>query len=130
MQDVKTKTTVAFPSGAATTTSAAIDIQGGGSFVANRLFFEIQAPATPSLADAKTHTFALTDCATSGGTYTAVEGYGNMVTTGASSAGAAAKNFRLCVHPHVKRFVKLTITGISSGGDSSAVSCTFAAALG
>ena len=129
MQDVKTKTTVAFPSGAATTTSAAVDIQGGGSHIASRLFFEIQAPATPSLANGSTHTFALTDSATLGGTYTAVEGYGNMVNTGGASGGAI-KNFRLCVHPHVKRFVKLTITGITSGGDSSAISCTFAAALG
>lgn len=128
MQDIKVKTTVAFPSGAATTTSAALDLQGGGAHVSGQLYLEIIAPATPALADTKTHTFALTECATSGGSYTAVVGYGNMVTTGASSAGAAAVTYRLAIHPHVKRYVKLTITGITSGGDSSAVSATFAAA--
>jgi hypothetical protein len=127
MQDVLLKATTALPNGNATTTSTALDLQAqGGAYIAGKASLWIRVPATPTLANTKTLTVAITDCATSGGSYTAVTGYGRMVITGPASGGGPATNFELALHPGLKQFVKVTYTGESSGGDLSAVSAVAA----
>lgn len=122
MQDVLLKATTALPNGAATTTSASLDLQVGGSFIAGKASLVVRVPATPTLANTKTLTVAITDCATEGGSYTAVTGYGTMVITGPASGGGVATVFRLAPLENLRRYVKVTYTGVASGGDLSAVS--------
>lgn len=121
MFDVLCKNSTALPNGAATTTSAALDLQGGGKYTAGKCSLTIAIPATPALANAATMTVGITHCATSGGSYVAVPGYGGMITTGAGGAGAAAVTYTLPLHENVLQFVKVTFTG-SAAGDSSGVS--------
>lgn len=122
MQDVLLKATTTLPNGAATTTSTALDLHTGGSFLAGKASLVIRVPATPTLANTKTLVVAVTHSDTSGGSYTAAPGYGTMVITGPSSGGGVATVFPLAIHEGLKRYVKITYTGESSGGDLSAVS--------
>ncbi len=117
--------TTALPAASATATPATpLDLgpQGGNNQPFSIL--QISCPAVPALVDAKTIIFAVTDCATSGGSYTAVEGYGAMQQLGAGGVGAAAAAWPLRIHDHVRRFVKVTATVLAAGGDNTAVSFT------
>lgn len=127
MRDILQTKTVALPSGLATTTTAALDLEGAQ--MSGKLFLVADVPATPTLANTKTLTVAITECDTLAGSYTAATGYGNMVITGPASGGGVATIFTLAIHPSTKRYVKATFTGQSAGGDLSAVTATFAASL-
>ncbi len=125
MQDVLNRKSVALPASSAAATTAAIDLEGGGAHIAGKGWLVVRIPATPALADTKTITVSLTDCATLGGSYTAITGYGAMVVTGATATpGGAATEFKLAIHPHVKRFVKATFTIPATSGDNTAVAAT------
>lgn len=117
------RVSTALPAAAATATPAtALDLGPQGGRNQPHLKLQISVPATPSLVDAKTITFEVFDCATSGGTYVAVEGYGAMVQTGAGGAGDAADSWLLRLHDHVRQYVKVKATVQSGGGDNTAVS--------
>jgi len=80
----QTKTTT-LPAAAATTTSAAIDLSttSGGLGLTNQRL-HIRIPTIP-VANTKKLTFAVLGSTTLGGSYTAVQGYGNLDLTGTAS---------------------------------------------
>jgi hypothetical protein len=121
--------TVAYPAAAANVSTAALDLgpTGGAGLTGGQFVF--RNPALAALVDAKTVTITLTDCDTLGGTYSAVEGYGNMVLTGAGGAGAAAKDFRMPIARHVRQFVKANVAVLTGGGTLTASTFTFAIEL-
>ena len=114
----------ALPAAAATATPATpLDLGPQGGRNQPFSILQISCPATPALVDAKVITFSVTDCATSGGSYTAVEGYGAMTITGvATSQGGPVSAWPLRIHDHVKRYVKVTAAVESGGGSNVAVS--------
>lgn len=126
MQDVLLKVATALPSGAATTTSTALDLQSGGKYTAGKASLVFNVPATPTLANTKTLTCAILHCDTVGGSYVAPDGMGPIVITGPASGGGVATRYPYPLPENLKRFVKATYTGVASGGDLSAVSATLA----
>lgn len=109
--------------GATATPATPLDlgVQGGR----NQPFLKLQitAPAVSALVDAKTIIFSVTDCATSGGSYTAVAGMTAVITQlGAGGVGAAAASYIIPVPDHIRRFVKVTAAVLAAGGDNTAVS--------
>lgn len=130
MRDVLLTKTVALPNAAATTTTAALYLEGGGgAHLAGKAYIGIEVPATPTLANTKTITVAITECATLGGSYTPAVGYGNMVITGPASGGGVATKYKLAIHPGTLPYIKATFTGVASGGDTSGVTATFAVVI-
>ncbi len=119
---------VALNNGAGNVSTSYIDLgPGGGAHIpAGRFLFRL--PLQAALADAGTVTVALMECATSGGTYTAVPGYGTMVVTGAGGAGAAAADFKMPIAAHVLQYVKAKFTQVGAG-NNSVVSANFAVEL-
>lgn len=110
---------IALNNGAGNVSTAFLDLcPSGGAHTPNgRLNWVL--PAQPLLADAGTVTCELTHCATSGGSYTTVPGYGNMVVTGAGGAGAAATTFSMPIAAHVLRYVKFKFTQVGTGNNSA-----------
>ncbi len=118
--------TVALPAAAASAATGYLDLGPGGGRNMEQGILSIALPATPSLANTKSITVTVQECATSGGSYTTVPGYGNLSVTGAGGVGAAAKTWSLRVHDHVLQFVKVSFAVEASGGDNTAVSATVA----
>lgn len=122
MKDVLLKVTKALPAAAASATSDTLDLgPNGGNHQAAGLLLEL--PALPSLVDAKTVTLTVRDSADDS-TFADVAGYGNLVVTGAGGAGAAAKEWLLKLHNHVRRYVRIKIDVLTAGGDNTAKSLT------
>ncbi len=110
--------TVALTNGAGNTSTAAIDLgPGGGAHLINGRFLW-SLPLCDSLANAGTIACELTHCATSGGSYTTVPGYGNMIVTGAGGVGSPAQDFEMPIAPHVLQFVKAKFTQVGTGDNS------------
>lgn len=116
------RVSTALPAAAATATpSTALNLGPAGGRNQDKLKLQIYVPATPNLANTKTITFKVYDCDTSGGSYTEVEGYGNMIQTGAGGVGDSADEWILRIHDHVRQYVKVKATVETSGGDNTAV---------
>lgn len=124
MKDASLIKTVALPAAAASASTAAIDLGVPNADQIGVVKVTITLPALPALVDDKTVTVSLTDCATSGGSYTAIPGVGNLVVTGAGGAGAAAKTWVLYLPPHTKQFLKGKADVLTGGGDNTAKSLT------
>jgi hypothetical protein len=118
------KRTTALPAAAASASCTYIDLGStaplGG--VQTPAYIEITHPTTASLVNAKTITYDVLDCATSGGSYVVVTGVGNMIVTGAGGVGAATTKFTIQVPRSIRQFVKVRATVESGGGDSTAAS--------
>lgn len=109
--------------GSTSTPATPLDLGPQGGRNQPFLKLQITAPAVPSLVDAKTIIFSVTDCATSGGSYTAVAGMTAVITQlGAGGAGAAAASLIVPVPDHMRRYVKVTAAVLAAGGDNTAVS--------
>lgn len=119
--------TVALPAAGASAVTGALDLGPGGGRNMEQAILTLALPATPSLANTKSVTVTVTECATVGGSYTTVPGYGNMSVTGAGGAGAAAETWSLRLHDHVLQYVKISVAVEASGGDNTGV--TFTASL-
>lgn len=121
--DSNQRVSTALPAAGSTATpSTALDLGVAGGRNQTLLKLQISVPATANLADTKTITFKVYDCDTSDGTYTEVEGYGNMIQTGAGGVGDSADEWILRIHDHVRRYVKVKATVEASGGNNTAVS--------
>lgn len=118
------KRTTALPAAAAAASCTYIDLGSvsplGG--VQAPAFIEITHPATTALTNAKTITYDVLDCATSGGTYVVVTGVGNMIVTGAGGVGASTTKFTIAVPRIIRQYVKVRATVESGGGDNTAAS--------
>ena len=125
MQDVKLKVVTALPAAAASNNSASLDLQGVNNGFAKLV---VDVPQLTALVDAKTVTYTLYDSADNS-SFAVVEGYGNMVITGAGGVGAAAKIWKLMIHDHVRRYVRLNQAVLTAGGDNTAKSTTFGVAI-
>lgn len=124
INDNTLKRTTALPAAAAAASCTYIDLGSvaplGG--VQTPAYIEITHPATTSLVNAKTITYDVLDCATSGGTYVVVTGVGNMIVTGAGGVGAATTKFTITVPRIIRQYVKVRATVDSGGGDNTAAS--------
>lgn len=119
----QTKTTT-LPAAAATTTSAAIDLNtttGGVGLTNQRL--HIRFPDIP-VANTKKLTFDVLGSATLGGSYTSVQGYGNLALTGTAS-GVPGQTIRLAIHPATPRYLKVSAALEASGGTITGSSFVF-----
>lgn len=124
MKDVLSKVTTALPAAAANSNTSSIDLgPNGGNNVDSNLRLLLELPALASLVDAKTVTLSVYDSADNS-SFAAVEGYGNLVVTGAGGAGAAAKTWRLKLHDHVRQYIRINIAVLTGGGDNTASSLT------
>jgi hypothetical protein len=118
--------TTAFPAAGANNNSAAFDLNARvspeGKFP-DRVELQISWPALAVLADAKSVTFTVNECATAGGNYTTT-GLSHVI-TGAGGVGveAGSKVFRL--PPNVMRYIKLNQAEATGGGDITGSSSTF-----
>lgn len=121
LRDKSLTITAALPNGAASTTTAAIDLESGtsGDFVAN-VELELSVPALTSteVADTQTITYIVETSATSG--------FGSTTTlmtlqTVTGSSGVAALTRRFKLPTNVQRYVrvKATKTGASNASTSS-----------
>ena len=119
----QTKTTT-LPAAAATTTSAAIDLSttSGGLGLTNQRL-HIRIPTIP-VANTKKLTFAVLGSTTLGGSYTAVQGYGNLDLTGTAS-GVPEQTIKLAIHPATPRFLKVSAALEASGGTITGSSFVF-----
>lgn len=116
--NVASRVTVALTNGAGNTSTSYIDLgPGGGAHLKNGRFL-ISLPLCDSLANAGTIACELTHCATSGGSYTTVEGYGNMIVTGAGGTGSPADDFEMPIAPHILQYVKAKFTQTGTGDNS------------
>lgn len=118
------RVSTALPAAAATATPATpLDLGPQGGRNQPFLSLQVSCPATPSLANATTIIFAVTDCATSGGTYVAVADMAAVLTmTGAGGVGSAASFYIARLPDHIRRYVKVTATVLTGGGNNTAVS--------
>jgi hypothetical protein len=126
LQDATLNTALALPNGAATTTSAAIDLQNGthGDFVAPVQFtLTVPAVTTSMLPDAGTITYDIYTSPNSdlSGSTKIISGL--IVQTGAGGAGAAGASADFRVPTSVGRY--LFYKAVKSGtGNASTVSAT------
>ncbi len=134
MKDGTLKTTRAMPAAEATSTSDAIDLNGGELPLTNATG-EVTAlirhrnvrvdVAWPALAahtnTGHTYTFSLTHCDTSGGTYTAVPAT-SIAVAGVASTGPSAQTISFYLPPSTQRFVKIVIVATATTGDNTAQS--------
>lgn len=83
--------------------------------------FRITCPATPALVDAKSITWTWQDSADNSN-WAAIPGVATHVTTGASSAGAAAFDVLRDIPKHTRRYVRCIAAVESAGGTNTGVS--------
>lgn len=123
--DLNMRRTRALPAAAATASSASVDLSAveAGPLSASLMEVQIAVPALPALVEDKTVTVTLTDSADDS-SYDTLATVGNMVITGGSGNGAAAKTWRLFLPPHTRRYLKLTIAVLTGGGDNTGVTAT------
>ena len=122
MKDTDLIASVALPAANASASTAALDL---GVTYADQLGIvtaELTLPALANLVDDKTVTVSVTDCATSGGSYAAVAGIGNLVVTGAGGNGSDATTWTLYLPPHTKRYIKAKADVLVGGGNNTASS--------
>lgn len=124
-RDILKQVVTALPAQNTANQTGAIDLEQtiGGEIEAIAL--ELAIPATPSLANGQTVTFALQDSA-NGTDFAATDPAISTVITGASGEGAAAKTVRFRLPPGARRYVRLTQTASATAGNNTAVSTTFA----
>jgi hypothetical protein len=126
LSDELMKRVKALPAANATAVTDVLDLNApnvtGGTQM--QIQVRISVPALPNLADTKTFTVTMTDCDTSGGSYTAVANVPVLTMTGVSTSGAAAKTLNYMLPPGVRQFVKWAGAVQAAGGDNTAVSFT------
>lgn len=124
--DLQTIITQALPNGAATVTSAAIDLTNSakGDFV-GLVQFTVAAPAvtTAMLADDAAITYDIYHASKADLSDGAALYPGVLVQTGAGGAGAAAASFEFRLPTNVKRYVYFKATK-SAAGNASTVNAT------
>ncbi len=117
--------TVALPAAGQSAVTAALRFTPGPLKVEINLSLE----ALPNLVNTKKATVTLEHADTEGGSYSTLETVGNMVVTGPSSGGSAAKTWRLYIPPVRKLWVRAAVAVEASGGDNTAKKLTFAVVL-
>lgn len=130
MRDQTLTKITALPAAAAATAPAGVDLSVSPRTgpLDGHAQFRITCPATPALVDAKTITFTVQDSADNS-TFTAIPGVATHVTTGASSAGAAAFDVLRHIPKVTRRYVRCIAAVESAGGSNVAVSYTFSVDL-
>lgn len=116
--------TVALPAAGNSASTGAIQVGNGN--VGDRVEFLFEYPALPNLVNTKKVTTTFEHSDTEGGSYTAIEGTGNMVITGPASGGSPAKTFGVFIPRRHKAWVRATVAVEAAGGDNTASSLTFA----
>lgn len=81
----------------------------------------LEVPALPALVADKTVTFVFQDSADNT-TFAAIPELSNLVITGGVGNGAAAVTRRLRLPRSVRRYIRVTQTVLTAGGDNTAVS--------
>lgn len=127
LRDASQKITRALPSGAATVTSSAVNLEesSNGDFVAE-VEFLLSAPALAvgQLANASTMTYNIVTSDNSDLSAATTLVAGAIVQTGAGGAGAVAATYRFVPPTNVKKYIGITVTN-SAAADASAASATF-----
>jgi hypothetical protein len=126
LTDASLKVTKAIPAANANNTTDAIDLAATSpGHTLETVDFVINVPATPALADTKSHTLKIQDSA-NGTDFTDVAALATRTRTGAGGAGAAAVEYRVKLPPSIRRYVRVYQAVESAGGDSTGVSITVA----
>lgn len=124
LTDAKLVVTKACPAANANHNTGTIDLEQTTGGQIEKIAAEIEIPALPSLADAKTLTVKLQDSADNV-TFADVDPLIQTSVLGVSTNGSAAKTVRFRFPPGVKRYVQLNLAVAASGGDNTAKSVTF-----
>lgn len=112
--------TTALPAQNTNKQSTTLDL---GTGIPEAIQFEIDIPATPSLAAAQTITVKLQDSADDV-TYADVAALSSVVVTGAGGGAGPATNRKVYLPPTIRRYVQLNIAASATAGDNTAVSVT------
>jgi hypothetical protein len=119
--DQLSKVRKALPAAAATANSDPIDL-GAAPGPVPSLQVEVQVEATTTLVDGKDIDLELQHSSDDGDSdaYAAVPGTGNFKVTGITGNGSAAYNQRLYLPKDVKRYIRLSATVETGGGNNTA----------
>ena len=122
LRDSNLTVTKALPAAGANNTSDSIDLGATAPGVSlENVDLVIEVPATPSLADTKSHTVKVQDSADNS-SFADVAELSTLTRTGAGGAGAAASSRRVKLPPGIRRYVRFYQAVEGSGGDNTAVS--------
>lgn len=119
IRDALQEVTIALPAAAAANVSGSLDLTQGGD-VPEEVEFEIVIPDLPDLVDDKTATFTLHESADDD-SFAAAAWAPTKVLTGAGGVGAAGFSLRVKPPASAKRYVALSQSVLTAGGDNTAV---------
>jgi hypothetical protein len=116
------KTTLALPAAGAANAHASIDLGQPGTLwpSSQKLAFQLQIPALPSLPDTKKGTFTVKHSADNV-TFSAIYELSTVFSTGAGGVGAAAQTVTLPLPGSTLRYIRLDQAVDAAGGDNTAV---------
>lgn len=122
LRDANLTVSKALPAANANNTSDSIDLGAAAPGVTlENVDLVIEVPATPSLADTKSHTVKVQDSADNA-SFADVAELATLTRTGAGGAGAAASARRLKLPPGIRRYIRFYQAVEATGGDNTAVS--------
>lgn len=122
--DAALKVTKALPAAGAANNTDGIDLQTAAPGIeVEAIDLVVNVPATPALADTKTHILKVQDSADNV-TFADVALLGSQTRTGAGGAGAAAVEYRWKLPPSIRRYVSINQAVLAAGGDNTGVSIT------
>lgn len=125
LRDANFAVTRAFPAAAATATTTAFDLTQRLGGEIELVEAEIVVPALPANSDnTKTITIALHDSADNS-SFAATDPLVQTSIVGVTTTGSAAKTVRFRFPPSTRRYVRLSISVASGGGDNTAASVGF-----
>lgn len=126
MKDANLLVTKALPAAGASNQTDAIDLGTAAPGISvEKIDFVVDVPATPSLADTKTHTVKVQDSA-DGSSFADVALLATQTRTGAGGAGAAASQYVWKLPVSIRRYIRVSQTVEASGGSNTGVSITAA----
>ncbi len=128
MKDLNNLVSKALPAAAATAHSDSLDLGAltVGPVAGGLLEAQIKVPATADLVEAKDIDIEFEDSADNV-TFVAVPGTGNFKVTGAAAAAGGSETvFRFYLPPGTRRYIRVSPSVESGGGDNTAVSVELA----
>ena len=125
LRDAAKEVTTALPAQNTANQTAAIDLEQTYGGHIEEIAFELEVPATPSLANGQTLTFTVQDSA-DGTSFATIDPAISTVVTG-GGGGGPAKTVRFRLPPLARRYVRLNQAASATAGNNTAVSTTFRA---
>ena len=118
LKDANLIKTLALPAAGASASTEALDLLQGPVQEAHHEV-ELQLPALPALANAKSVTATLQDSA-DGVTFAAIAALATLVVTGGGGIGSAAATRKVRLPSDTRQYLRASVAVEAAGGDSTA----------